>query len=276
MTHEIYEDYVIVTPEEVEANEFEFVPPVTEEELLEFKEQREQAPEPVGAYDPDNLNRMTLKKFKEKFSYQESFVKPDKDTLFFHCFNNGTQKIVLGGVSAEFETKKDFPLPSLNETLLYLKTINIYTPEDILIIPVTEPYRGFEQQGHFKLLAFFNNAITYYDSKNFPYSRFMHFFTPYRSATQITLEEMAEQLAAAVGLIQQVSVVTKLVFRIPFRSCDFFDRVRTTCHEHFPEMPFTETALAEQYWFDSKQCGKTALETSLSVASGSPPGIRVR
>lgn len=258
------DDYVMLDSDE----EYDICEDVTDVEMREFEEKVEAAPPPKGAYRPSNLNRILLKKFKEKFSYQETWVNRDHHTLNYHILNDKDQKFILFGVVAEFKTLKDFELPTLEQAFILLKQREIYKPGDIILIPITEPFRGVEpRQGHFRLLAFANNSISYYDSKSYAYNRMVRFITPLRSAAELTLEEVAEQMTTAVGFLQKLKIMAQSAITLTSRYTSCLSYVEKMCKEYFPDMPFSENAMAQQAWHNHDQCGKNAMETGLTIAS---------
>jgi len=260
------DDYVMLDSDE----EYDICEEVTDAEMREFEEKVAATPPPDGAYGPSALNRILLKKFKEKFSYHETWVSPVHYTLNYHILNNKAQKFILYSVVSEFKTLKDFELPTLEQALKALR--EIYQPGDIVLIPITEPFRGDEpRKGHFRLLAFANNAITYYDSKNYVYSQMMRFLTPVRSAAELTLEDVAEQMTLAASFLQKLKIVTQSAMGLTSRVASCFGRVEKTCKEYFPDMLFSETAIAQQAWYNHDQCGNNAMETSLNIACGLSP-----
>lgn len=268
------ESFVLITEEHTKGyleEEFELFEPALEEERKEFEEKRANAPAPSGPYEPENLNRIFLKKLTEKFPLQESYCDPNWSTLYYNILDNNGQKIILCCPAAEFKTEKDYELPDLNRLLFFLKERQIYSPDHILIIPITEPYRGFGQ-GHFRLLALVKDDISYFDSKNLGCQQLTRFFTPAKSAAYVSMERMKD----AVGFIQQLSVVVQTAIDIPFRYHNYFDLVRKTCHEHFPDKPFSMHALAIQAWYDERECGEKTIETGIAIASGMRPGIAAK
>lgn len=264
------DDFQIVTHEQTKGyleEEFELFEPASEEEIKQFEETRDNNPS-SRPFDHEKLGRLFLKKIKEeKFTQQESFVHPTWSMLYYHVLTNDEngQKIILCCPTAEFKTEKDFELPDLNQLLLFLKERQIYSPDNILLIPITEPYRGFGQ-GHFRLLAFMNHTISYFDSKNIYCQQLNRYFTPAKSAVYVSLEEISKRMTEAVGFIQQLSVVAQSTIEIPFRYLYYLDLVRKICTDHFPDMSFSPQALATQPWYNETQCGEKTIEAGMAIA----------
>lgn len=245
--------------------------------IEKLKQEQEELPNPKGIYSPTALNRTILRIFKNKFSHVESVSNenPDSDpnlgNLVYNIFKNKDQKIILFNVVTEFTTSKDPELTPLAEALSYLKNSNFYTADDIVIMPITEPYRGLEQQGHFRLISFVKDNIVYYDSKSAECNLGMRFMTPFRSAIKKTLEDVAEKIAGTVGYTEQLLQMASSVLRFPSNYAAYFDVVRTLCKKHFPDRPFSECALAYQAWYEHTDCGAIAITAGVSIASGIEP-----
>lgn len=284
-------EYVMVSPEDY-TEDFEMCETPSPKEMKKFQEFRD-AYVPTKAYEPDDLNRIILKKFKNKFSYQESYECPRWATLSYHILTKqNNQKIILTGAGAQFKTQKDWELPTLEDILIFIKERKIYTPEnDILVIPITEPFRGIEPgQGHFRLVALVRNTTIFFDSKNYVLTKTAGLFTPFRSAAELTLEEVAEQIADKSLLEKLVIMAKSLVTTLPLRYMSL-DSVKTICDRHYPGNMFIEHAMNRQARNNHTDCALHAIEAAINVAirlspeeaqeetphqTSSPPAISLR